>query len=135
MIYFMTMQLMSFFQLGSFYVSIKIFFQNYFSLVTDTMSFAIRFPHMWAFFNNASALGFASVFSYLYAILLILTVLTSIAAPIEKSISYFRIITVIYSILTILTLIGISAFMAENGLFPTQKHYDKDAKKWIDDGV
>lgn len=52
MIYFVTMQIMSFFMVGSFYVSIKLFFQNYFIFLTDNSKFADGESFLYRFFNG-----------------------------------------------------------------------------------
>lgn len=132
MTYFITMQIMSFFQLGSFYVSIKIFFSNQFKLLTNTPQFRQKFPNIWQFFNMSGNLSFAAIFAYAYIILLILTVLVSIAAPIDRAISYFRIIAAIFSALTIISLLGISTFLFQTGLWPEEKRYN--GHDWIPTG-
>lgn len=121
--------------LGSFYISIKIFFTNYFSQLTDSTAFAEKFPNLWKFFNDPGSFGFTSIFAYFYVILLIITVLTSIAAPIDRAMSYFRLIAAIFSVLTMMSLIGIAVFMGHTGFFPEEQTFNTKTRQWEDDGV
>lgn len=87
--------------------------------MTDTTNFKEKYPNLWSFFNNTTgSLTFSAFFSYAYVILLIITVLTSLAAPIDKGITYFRFVATVFSFLTVMSLIGVATFMAENGLYP-----------------
>jgi hypothetical protein len=52
MIYFLTMQILSYFMIGSLYVSIKLFYTNFFQSVTNKSNFAIKHPDLWNFFNG-----------------------------------------------------------------------------------
>ena len=64
------------------------------------------------------------IFTWAYITLLILTVLTSIAIPIDRAMSYFRIITIIFSFLTLASLTGIVLFLTNQGFYPPVKQYD-----------
>ena len=103
---------------GSFYISIKIFFKNYFMQLTNTPSFNWKHPELWSFFAGDTGFCFSTLFSYGYIVLLMFTVLVSIATPIDRAISFFRVISIIFSVLTILSLIGITAFLIGTGFYP-----------------
>ena len=129
MVYFVTMQIMSFFMVGSFYVSIKLFFQNYFIHITDNPKFADSEQFLYRFFNGQTTIGFSTLFSYGYVILLVFTCLVSLAVPIDRAVSYFRIIASIFSVLTILSLMGISIFLIEAGFYPPEEVWNPATKK------
>ena len=124
MVYFVTMQIMSFFLVGSFYVSIKLFFQNYFKSITDNPKFATNYEYLYRFFNGQSDFSFSTMFSYGYIILLTFTCLVSLAVPIDRAIDYFRVIASIFSVLTILSLVGITFFLAEAGFYPPEQKWN-----------
>ena len=113
MIYYLIMQLLSFFMIGSFYVSIKLFFLNYFGKLAEKGSFSEKFPTLYKFFENYYDIGFAQVFSWGYISLLVFSVLISLAVPIDRAMSYFRLIAFVFAFLTIFSLVGISVFLAE----------------------
>lgn len=121
MIYFITMQIFSFFLVGSFYVSVKLFFTNYFKQLTDKSSFANNYPALWNFFNDVDEISFSVLFTYAYASLVIFTTLISIASPIDRAIHYFIVIASVLSFFTICSIVGITVFLAETGFYPEEK--------------
>lgn len=135
MIYFFTMQILSFFIVGSFYISIKLFFSNYFKHITNTPSFNWKHPGLWEFFNSDDTFGFKSLFSFGYITILVLTILVSLATQIDKAISYFRIIAMVFSVMTIFSLIGITAFLIGTGFYPEERQYNVDTKLWEPLGI
>jgi len=54
--------------------------------------------------------------------LLCVTVLISLAAPIDKAMGYFYIITGLFSFLTLSSLVGIVIFLFEQSFFPPVKY-------------
>ena len=85
-------------------------------------------PWLWSFFNGGT-LGFATIFAYSYVVLLMACVLVSIAAPIDRAMPYFRVISVFFSVFTLASLAGISFFLAETGFFIREMEYHgPDAK-------
>ena len=73
---------------------------------------------------------FATVFSYVYMSFIIFCVLLSLAAPIDKSMTYFRFISAVFSAFTIMTLVGTILFIkSEGGVVVKLKIYTKD-KGW-----
>lgn len=134
MTYFFTLQILSFFLIGSFYVSIKLFFVDYFKQLTDSPSFAYNNVAIYTFFNgaNGTTIGFSTLFSFTYAALLMFTIFISTAAPIDRAIVYFRVIASVFSVLTILSIIGIATFLTQTGFYPPVKQYIVDEQKWVD---
>lgn len=51
MVYFLTMQLLSFLMVGSLYVSIKLFYTNFFESITSNKNFQNKHPWIFNFFN------------------------------------------------------------------------------------
>ena len=122
MIYFLTLQILSFFLIGSFYVSIKLFFVDYFKQLTVTSSYALTNPAIYKFFNGTSGvIGFEQLFSLTYAALLMFTIFISIATPIDRAIGYFRVVVTVFSVLTIASLIGIGTYLTQTGFYPPVK--------------
>ena len=127
MIYFGTMQIFSFFLVGSFYVTTKLFFANYFKQVTDKSAFYNAYPQIWTFFNGNGEFTFGTLFSYGYAVLVIYALLVSIASPIEGTIQKFKVIGAILSVFTIISIFGIAVFLGETGFYPPEMMYDHTA--------
>jgi len=55
MLYFVTMQLLSFFLIGFYYVSIKLFYTDYFKQLTQTEGFKESHEKIYNFFNGGSS--------------------------------------------------------------------------------
>ena len=66
------------------------------------------------------------MFTYLYIGMLTMIVLISLGTPIEKAMLYFYIIMIIFSVLTIASIVGIAAFLIGTGFFPNPQYYDLD---------
>lgn len=81
---------------------------------------------LYKFFNGTDGIGFSTLFSYSYASLLVFTCLVSLAAPIDRAIEYFRIVAAVFSVFTILSIVGISVFLYGTGFYPPVKQYDPD---------
>lgn len=131
MVYFVVMQILSFFMVGSYYVGVKLFYVDYFRQLTDKSTFAVNNPDLWQFFNGTGAFSFATIFSWAYLGILVITVLISLGTPIDRAMEYIRIITVIFAVLTVLSLLGVIVFLSEAGFHPPTKVYDKDTHEWI----
>ena len=76
--------------------------------------------------------GLIQIFSYVYIGLLVGTLITSLAVPLDKGIFYFRLLSGIFSSFTIFSLIGIATFLAETGFYPIEKEYDLKHEIWKD---
>jgi len=111
---------------GSFYVSVKLFFTNYFQQLTDKSSFALSYPSLFNFFNGVDDFSFSVLFTYAYASLVIFTTLISIAAPLDRAINYLIVVGTILSVFTVLSVIGIAVFLGQTGFYPPEKQYDPD---------
>jgi len=102
------------------YVSIKIFFTSIFKDLTDDSQFAKDYTEIYNFFHGSDGFTFPTIFTYAYIALLIFTSLVSLAVPIDKAMIYFRIVALVFSLLTIVSLFGMIAFIAESGFFPKE---------------
>ena len=81
--------------------------------------------------------GFTTIFSYLYGCLIIWTVVTSLAGPLDKAMGYFRFISAIFSVLTLTSLVGIFMFLSATPFWDTEKDLETDKQgntKWVDKG-
>ena len=67
--------------------------------------------------------SFPQIFSYFYAILVFFTLLLSISAPIEKAMTYFRVIGVIFSVLVLACFAGVIGYMAATGMHAYEMHW------------
>jgi hypothetical protein len=126
MIYFVTMQIFSFFMVGSFFISIKLFFERQFKDLTDSPGFQYKNYRVYEFFNGEGNLTFSVLFTYAYITLLVFTILVSLAVPIDRAISYFRIIAAIFSVFTICSLVGVAAFLVGTGLWAEVYQWNPD---------
>lgn len=117
MIFYLTNQLMQLFIVGSFFLAIKVFFTQYFSQTLSYSSLFYTHDAITGFFQRG---GFAEAFSFFYIGLLVLTVTISLGGVIDRAIFYFKIVGFVFSILTIWSLFGISAFLISAGFFPEE---------------
>jgi hypothetical protein len=62
----------------------------------------------------------------------VFTVLVSLAAPIDRAIEYFRIVAAVFSVFTILSIVGISIFLLGTGFYPPVKQYNPTTEVWED---
>jgi len=111
MIYFITMQIMSFFMVGSFYVAIKLFFVNSFAALAGKEEKLGHDNVFFRFFSGEADITFDIIFTYSYLVLIVYAILISLAVPIDRAMEYFRVIAVIFSALTVTSLMGITFFM------------------------
>jgi len=133
MIYYTSNQIFQLFIVGSFFISIKVFFTQYFSSVAAYSSMFYTHDQITGFFQRG---GFAEAFSFVYIGLLIFTVTVSLGSVIDKGIFYFKIIGFIFSILTILSLFGIAVFLIDTGFYPEEKHLKAGTTdEWIGTGI
>jgi hypothetical protein len=58
--------------------------------------------------------------------------LVSLAAPIDKAIEYFRVVASVFSVFTILSIVGIIFFLVNTGFYPPVKEYDPTTETWTD---
>ena len=109
--------------IGSYYASVKLFYANFFRQLTDTDEYKDKQPFLYHFFQGTGPITFPNVFSYLYIGMCCLTVLVSIAVPIDRAMCYFYVITIILSILTIAWIVGLMAYLVGAGFYPTPRVY------------
>ena len=60
------------------------------------------------------------------------TVFVSIAAPIDGAISYFRVVGIIFSVQTLISIGGITTILYKTGFYPPVREYDPDKQEWFD---
>lgn len=119
MLFYFTNQLFQLLIVGSFYISVKMFFSQYGSSVC-AMFGAPKWLQL--FFEKG---GFDTVFSLLYLALLLWAVIVSLAGPLDRAMSYFRYISGVFSFLTIASLVGIGTFLSGTWLYPHEMKYVK----------
>ena len=102
---------MNFFLVGAYYLSIKEFFITYYEeLLNSKIGHAI-----FHYFDGDKVAPFDVIFSYVYLSLLLIIVLISLSVPIDRAMSYFRVVAIFFSLLTIVSIIGIASFLADEG--------------------
>jgi hypothetical protein len=122
MLYFIVNQLLSFFTVGSYYVSIKLFFTDYLNDLTQDSKFQQKWPNIAKFFSATSdGINFASVFTYAYFIMLILTCLISLAMPLPRAMCYITFISIVFTVFTLASFTGMIVFMIHQGFFVEKK--------------
>ena len=67
------------------------------------------------FAGTARGLTFGTIFAFSYVILVLWSIVISLAMPIDRAMHYFRIITAIFSFLTIISLVGIGMTLWNTG--------------------
>jgi len=98
---------------GQFFVTIKIFFEHQFAVLAGVFTGDDKWKDFFA--GTARGLTFGTIFSFAYVILVLWTIVISLATPIDRAMHYFRIITAIFSALTLLSLIGIGMTLLNTG--------------------
>ena len=116
MIYYLTNQLFQFTLVGSYYLTILVFFNDLFTKYVHDDDYTIYFGNatLGEYFQNG---GFAVVFSYFYLGLLTFVVLLSVGGVLDQSMHYFRVIATFLAFVTIGSLIGLGAFLYRQGLY------------------
>lgn len=129
MLYFMLNQVLSFFTVGSYYVSIKLFFTDYLNDLTRDPEFIKKWPNIAKFFDaSSSELNFALVFTYAYFIMLILTCLISLAMPLPRAMFYITLVSIVFTLFTLASFTGMIVFMIHQGFWVEKKVWS-----WLDD--
>lgn len=121
MIYLATLYLLQFLTVSAMFVTIMIFFDQLFKtiLVTDSGN---------QFLADVYSNGILKkVFFAAYLSMIFLSIFVSVALPIDRAMGYFRVVSIIMSILMITSLVGISYALAARGFFPTVAVCKKDA--------
>jgi len=114
MIYYLTNQLFTFTLVGSYYLTILVFFNDLFTKYIDDDDYTIYFGNatIGNYFQNG---GFAIMFSYFYLGLLTFVVLLSIGGVLDQSMVYFRAIATFLAFVTVGSLVGLGAFLYRQG--------------------
>jgi len=117
MIYYFTNQVLQFFIVGSFFVSVKLFFTKYFAEITLQAGYFYQRQDLYDFFQGE---GFATAFTLIYGSMLIFATVVSLAGPIDRAVPYFRYIGFVFSLMTISSLYGIATFLISTGFNPEE---------------
>lgn len=122
MIYYLSNQLFQFTLVGSYYLTILVFFNDLFTKYIHDDDYTIYFGNatLGQYFQNG---GFAIVFSYFYLGLLTFVVLLSIGGVLDQSMYYFKMIATFLAFVTIGSLVGLGAFLYRQGFYGV---YNKD---------
>jgi hypothetical protein len=76
-------------------------------------------------------LNFGTVFTYAYFTMLILICLISLAMPLQRAMCYITTIAIIFSALTMISFVGMVAFLLHTGFYPEVKYWDQNPDgKW-----
>ena len=111
MMYMTTLYLLQFLTVGSMFVTIMVFFDQFFQvLFVETGNETLT-----EIYDNGVL---KKIFFALYLSVIFLSVFVSISMPINRAMPYFRVVSLILAILTLMTLIGICYFLAQQGLYP-----------------
>ena len=122
MSYYFLMLVMSLTMLGSFYIGIKIFFTN--------LAKELQVSNIVA---NSEL--FAMIFTIFYAVMLVSIILCSLCIQVNKTITLFKFINIIFSLITLSSLVGVGFMVVKNGFFyieatPTQ--VEKDVTRQVE---
>ena len=113
MIYLTTLFLLQFLTVGAMFATIEVFIQVLLTtLSTNTKS---------AFFTNLTESNLISqIFFGFYLGLIILALFVSIALPLDRAIGYMKFAGGVFSVLVVLSVTGVSIYMAQGGFFPPE---------------
>jgi len=112
MIYLATLYLLQFLTVGAMFVTIMIFFDQFFKLLfveTGDSQF------LTDVYNNGIL---KKVLFSAYLGMIFLSTFVSIALPIDRAMGYFRIVAIIMAVLMLASIAGITYFLAQRGFFP-----------------
>jgi len=106
MIYMITLYLLQFLTVGAMFVTIMIFFDQFFEVlfVEDSNSQVMR-----DIYENGIL---KKVLFSLYLGMIFLSTFVSIALPIDRAMGYFRVVSMIMAVLMISSILGITYFLA-----------------------
>ena len=73
---------------------------------------------------------FNLLFAYIYIFLLIMTIILSLALPIERSTTWFNIILFCFGVLTILSIVGMVIYLQATGFMAPEKEFNPTIEEW-----
>ena len=112
MMYMTTLYLLQFLTVGAMFVTIIIFFDQFFEvLFVETNNSEV----MKEIYDNGIL---KKVLFSLYLGVIFLSTFVSISLPINRAMAYFRVVSIILGVLMISALFGITYFLAQRGLYP-----------------
>ena len=111
MIYMTTLYLLQFLTVGAMFVTIIIFFDQFFEILfVETGNEALT-----EIYDNGIL---KKIIFSLYLGMVFLSVFVSVSLPINRAMVYFRTVSCILGVLTMSALVGICYFLAQRGLWP-----------------
>ena len=102
MVYLVSLYALQFFIVGAMFASIYSFFDQLFSAVTKGN---------WGLEQLYESGLFSLLFAYLYIFLIIMTLILSLALPLEKAKAWFMIVLALFSVLTLISVVGIIFYL------------------------
>lgn len=61
-------------------------------------------------------------------------IIISLTTPVDKGVSYFKFLMVAFGLLLVTTMTGIIVYLVSTTMFPEEKEYNIDTKKWVGTG-
>jgi hypothetical protein len=121
MIYMILLFTLQWFIVGAMFASIYAFFANAFALLVEG-NWNLQEIYKKGFLNW--------IFAGLYCFLLVQVLILSLAMPLDKGKAWFTIVTILFGILSILTVVGMMFFFAGSGIYPEAKCYSPTDQKY-----
>lgn len=113
MMFYIFNQIFQFLLVGSFYLSIKIFFSQFFATVLENNAFVFYNEALADWFKQGG--GFETIFSYCYIGLLCFICLMSLGGVLDKSMPVFKIVAICLAVTTVFFLFGTTSFLTNAG--------------------
>ena len=121
MTYTTTLFVFQFFLVGAMFAAIYVFFDQVFASV---------FSGNWVFAELYNKGVFTQIFVYIYVFLLVMCLIIALALPLDKANVCFMFVTIMFSILTISCITGMTFYLSQSGLYPEEKVFNKDTWTW-----
>lgn len=75
-----------------------------------------------------------SFFDFFYIGMITMAVIVSLTTPVDRGISYFKFLMIMFGLLLIATMTGIIFYLINTGFYPEEEIYNPFTKKWIGTG-
>lgn len=118
--YLLAIYLLNYFLVSSLFVTISVFFGESLIILTHSTAAEIK-PYYLAF-----------VWSY--AMMLLLTIFVSLSLPIDRAMTYLKVISFFLCTLFIASITGICYYMSVEGFYTQEYVYSKHGNAWIATG-
>ena len=121
MTYTSTLFVFQFFIVGAMFAAIYVFFDQVFASV---------FQGNWVFAELYNEGIFTQIFVYIYVFLLVMSLIIALALPLSHANICFMFVTIMFSLLTLSCIFGMTFYLSKSGLFPEERVYDPDTREW-----